>query len=87
MFQRNKLSIAVMLAMGGVVSVGAQAQQSQRIKIRSSFSDITAFRRDGPEAKEERGETDDYEAPDHEHVPIPMIEFVQERGALACLLD
>ena len=36
MFQRNKLSIAVMLAMGGVVSLSAQAQQSQRVEITGS---------------------------------------------------
>ena len=46
-----------------------------------------AFRGDGPEAKEERGETDDYKAPDQEHVPIPMNESVQERAAFACSLD
>ena len=42
-----------------------------------------AFRGDGPEAEEERGETDDYKAPDHEHLPIPMNGSVQERGAVA----
>ena len=46
-----------------------------------------AFRGDGPEAEEERGETDDHKAPDNEHLPIPMNGSVQERGAVACSPD
>lgn len=36
MFKRNKLSVAVMLAMGGVVSVSALAQEAQRVEITGS---------------------------------------------------
>lgn len=36
MFKRNKLSIAVMLAMGGVVSMSALAQEAQRVEITGS---------------------------------------------------
>ena len=60
--------------------------QIQRVAGRSEEPVAAAFRGDGPEAEDERGETDDDKAPDQEHVPIRMIEFVQERGAVACSL-
>ena len=51
---------------------------------RSEGPVAAAFRQDGPEAEEERGEHDDHKAPDPEHLPVfPMNGSVQERGAVA----